>query len=121
MIETCGADPRSSEFATHLGETHAAGTRLQPRLRSRSPAEKSSLSPDDLQSLPGVGPAIEKQLRDLEITSAPELRDALKLAEATAGLAPMQWLRQNLSAHPVSERPSNAATLRAQSDSSFGL
>jgi hypothetical protein len=100
LIETCGADPRSSEFATHLGETHAAGIH---RSRRRVAAEKSTLRPDDLQSLPGIGPAIDKQLRSIEIASVPQLRAVIELAKATAGVTTMQWLRQNLTAHPVSD------------------
>ena len=97
LVETRGADSRSSEFATHLAETHAAGIHLR-----RVPAKsKSSLRPDDLQSVPGIGPAIEKQLRSLEITTVPKLRTILEQAE-TIGVTRVQWLRENLSAHPVS-------------------
>lgn len=103
LVETRGADSRSSEFATHLAETHAAGIHLTQSFR-RVPAKtktKSLLRPDDLQSVPGIGPAIEKQLRSLEITTVSKLRTALEQAE-TIGVARVEWLRENLSAHPVS-------------------
>ena len=72
----------------------------------------AELDPDDLQTLTGVGPAIEKQLLELGVATVPELRAAVQQAAATTGSSPLQYLKQNLAAHPVREHAQVKSLLR---------
>ena len=71
----------------------------------------AELDPDDLQTLNGVGPAIEKQLLELGVATVPELRAAVQQAAATTGSSPLQYLKQNLAAHPVREHAQESLRL----------
>lgn len=71
----------------------------------------AELDPDDLQTLTGVGPAIEKQLLELGVATVPELRAAVQQAAATTGSSPLQYLKQNLAAHPVREHAQESLRL----------
>lgn len=104
LVQDQSADPRSAVFEDYLACVYtdvqskmaAAGNAAAPR--KRRSAEELGL--DELQSLSGLGPKIDTQLRELGINTVTELVDTIaKARRAGESVTVFAWLKSHLKAH----------------------
>ena len=113
LVQHQSADPRSAVFEDYLACIHMDGPALKPgacgrktttqkKKKKKKKKKKSAeeMWPDELQSLAGLGPVIEAQLRELGVDTVTELRDTIAKAGLESGVTPYDWLKSHLKAHP---------------------